>query len=138
MEERNYTFDELKIKEKQFNSFLNTTIIMSAKKNYKEEMTTKSSENAILDDENFTNYLHDYMQEEDFANNIIRKIELDDAICELSAIEQAVLFLLYEEDVTQEYASKLLDLYSKTVSKIKKRAINKLKNSFGEDSNYGD
>ena len=58
---------------------------------------------------------------------IENKVELDNSLGNLSAIEQAVIFLLFKEELSQDEASKILEICSKSVSRIKIRAINKLK-----------
>lgn len=60
-------------------------------------------------------------------------LQLKSALKSLSAIEQAVI-LLYDEELSQKEAAEILEVYSKTVSKIKIRAINKLKKYFKEGS----
>ena len=52
---------------------------------------------------------------------------MNNAMKSLSAIEQAVIFLLFQEDLSQEEAGKILEICSKSVSRIKLRAIGKLK-----------
>ncbi len=68
------------------------------------------------------------------TDDIDISLQLKSALKSLSAIEQAVIFLLFEEELTQSEAAEILEVYSKTVSKIKIRAINKLKKYFKEDS----
>ena len=47
-----------------------------------------------------------------------------------------MIFLLFHEDLTQDEAADILEVYSKTISKIKVRAINKLKKELkGENAN---
>ena len=60
-------------------------------------------------------------------DNITNTLELNNAMKSLSAIEQAVIFLLFQEDLSQEEAGKILEICSKSVSRIKLRAIGKLK-----------
>ena len=55
-------------------------------------------------------------------------MELKTALNCLSEIEQAVIFLLFNEELTRNETAEILKLYESTVSKIKRRAINKLKN----------
>ena len=61
-------------------------------------------------------------------------LDLNDAIESLSAIEQSVIFLLFHEDLTQDEAADILEVYSKTISKIKVRAIRKLKEKMKGDA----
>ena len=74
----------------------------------------------------------------DFNNNLLlyNLEQLKDAIKTLSAIEQAVIFLLFERDLPQKEAAKILKICTKTVSKVKIRAIGKLKKYFKEVGYY--
>ena len=65
--------------------------------------------------------------------DIESRLELNKALSCLSDIEQAVIFLLFHEELSQSEAAEILEIYSKTVSKIKIRAIEKLKKYFKED-----
>ena len=66
-------------------------------------------------------------------DNIENTLELNSALNSLSAIEQSVLFLLFKEDLSQDDAAKILEICSKSVSRIKLRAIDKLKKYLKED-----
>ena len=59
-------------------------------------------------------------------------LQLKNALKSLTAIEQSVIFLLFQEELSQNEAAQILEIYSKTVSKIKIRAIEKLKKYFSE------
>ena len=74
--------------------------------------------------------LHDALFELEKNENIL---DLNNAIESLSAIEQSVIFLLFHEDMTQDEAANILEVYSKTISKIKVRAIRKLKEKMKGD-----
>ena len=86
---------------------------------------------AILDD--FVTLNSSFLSTDD----VDVSLQLKSALKSLSAIEQAVIFLLYDEELSQKEAAEILEVYSKTVSKIKIRAINKLKKYFKEDSENG-
>ena len=43
------------------------------------------------------------------------------------------IFLLFQKELTQREAAEILEVYTKTISKIKIRAINKLKKYLEED-----
>ena len=45
-----------------------------------------------------------------------------------------MIFLLFHEDLTQDEAADILEVYSKTISKIKVRAIRKLKEKMKGDA----
>ena len=44
-----------------------------------------------------------------------------------------MIFLLFQEELTQQEAAEILEVYTKPISKIKIRAINKLKKHLEED-----
>ena len=56
------------------------------------------------------------------------KIVLNSALNCLSDIEQAVIFLLFNEQLSQDEAAEILKIWSKSISRIKLRAIEKLRN----------
>ena len=60
-------------------------------------------------------------------DDIENTLELNSALQSLSAIEQSVIFLLFKEDLSQDDAAKILEICSKSVSRIKLRAIDKLR-----------
>lgn len=118
------------VEEKKFDSFLNKTIIMSSRKYFLKTMNRIDKERTIVDDEEYSSYINDRINSKsgfttfEDANT---KMELSAALNCLSDIEQAVIFLLFNEELTQQEAADILEVYSKTVSKIKIRAIEKLK-----------
>ena len=102
-------------------------------------MKMQEREKTIIDNEDYSLYLQKFITEKDIFSSIDRidtYLKLKKALKSLSAIEQAVIFLLFQEELTQKDAAKILKLYSKTISKIKIRAINKLKKYIrGADEN---
>ena len=104
-------------KEERFDSFLNKTIIMSSRTYFKKQMNIANKENTILDNENYFAFLQGAI----------------DSNCSFSDIEQAVIFLLFKEELSQDEAGKILEICSKSVSRIKLRAIEKLKRYFEGD-----
>ena len=73
-------------KEKQFNNFLNKTIILNAKNYYRKHKTNEERELNILDDENFENELFEYIGEPEtlsFENNAMDFIDFinDEELC---------------------------------------------------------
>ena len=116
--------------EAKFDSFLTKTIILSSKKYFKKQIDMSSKEQTIFDDE-------EYCELNNGAKNDYERVDISlsikDALNSLSAIEQAVIFLLFQEELSQNEAAQILEIYSKTVSKIKIRAIEKLKKYFKED-----
>lgn len=119
-----------------FNSFLNKTIVLCSKRYYKAELTTNLTELKIMDDENYTEYMKDFIKIDD---DVYNSIDVDNFIdlCEnpvliralksLSKIEMTVIFLLFEKQLTSREASKILKICSDSVTRINKRALRKLK-----------
>ena len=136
MSNKNYE-EILSTKEKQFNSLLNKTIILNAKDYYRKHKTREERELNILDDENFEQELSKFIKEEpetlSFENNaldfieLINDVDLCVALKSLSKIEQMVIFLMFKRELKQEDAARILNICSKSVSRINKRAIEKIK-----------
>ena len=117
-------------KSKRFDSFLNKTIILSSKYYFKKNMNIVHKENTIVDNEDFSHFLQSFIQlYNSFVDidDIELGIELNSALNCLSDIEQAVIFLLFKKELSQAEAAEILEIYSKTVSKIKIRAIEKMR-----------
>ena len=118
--------------EERFDSYLNKIIIFSSKGFFKKQMSIINKERTVVNDDYDEVALKFALKETLFE---LEKSE-DNAIESLSAIEQSVIFLLFHEDLTQDEAADILEVYSKTISKIKVRAINKLKKELkGENAN---
>ncbi|MBQ7411191.1 MAG: sigma-70 family RNA polymerase sigma factor [Clostridia bacterium] len=134
------TFNRIDDAIEKFNSFINTTIFLSAKDYFRKEVKKEEREVSIINDENFEKYLESFLEyEEEFEKaqypkdiiefiNMCENNELHIALKSLSSIEQSVIFLLFSEELSQEEASKILKICSKSVSRIKLRAVEKLKN----------
>ncbi len=124
------------LKEKKFDSFLTKTIIFSSKDYYRTEITKDKNELKIIDDENYTKYLNDYLKYsfDDTYEKVTNFMDVCDntmlieALKSLSDIEMAVIFLLFEKQLTSSESSKILKICADTVTRIKKRALRKLKN----------
>ena len=114
-------------KEERFDSFLNKTIILSSRTFFKKQMNITNKERIIVDDEYYSEFLQGYIAPFDAFSSIDMVLELNKALKSLTAIEQSVIFLLFKEDFSQDEASAILDICSKSVSRIKLRAIEKLK-----------
>ena len=124
-------------KEERFDSFLNKTIILSARTYFKKQMNIIDKEILMINDMEYSAILDDFvtLNSSFFSTDDVDvSLQLKSALKSLSAIEQAVIFLLYDEELSQKEAAEILEVYSKTVSKIKIRAINKLKKYFKEGS----
>ena len=127
---------QLNGREEKFDSYLNKTIILSSKYYFKKQMKIKGKEQTILNNEEYSLFLQRFITEKDTFSSVERvdtSLQLKKALESLSAIEQAVIFLLFQEELTQQEAADILEVYTKTISKIKIRAINKLKKHLEED-----
>ena len=121
----NLTQDE---KEKRFNNFLNKTIILSSKRYIKREVNISNKEQMLVDDNSHTSVLNSVANSTTNDFDLVENcLELNTALNKLSDIEQTVIFLLYNKELSQDEASKILEICSKSVSRIKVRAINKLR-----------
>ena len=122
-------------KDFQFDTFINKTIIGIAKNYYKRQNRLLKREEFYCYDTSRPSLLDDALFELDSTSidNAETKLILDNAKKQLSEIEQTVVFLLFDEDLPLTDVAKILKLYDKTVSKIKKRALNKLKNLLKEN-----
>ena len=115
-------------KEKRFNNFLNKTIILSSKRYFKKEVNISRKEQTLIDDSSNTSILNSVAISATTDFDLVENcLELNTALSKLSDIEQTVIFLLYNQELSQDEASKILEICSKSVSRIKVRAINKLR-----------
>ena len=127
---------QLNGREEKFDSYLNKTIILSSKYYFKKQIKMKGREQTILNNEEYSLFLQKFITEKDTFSSVERvdtSLQLKKALESLSAIEQAVIFLLFQEELTQQEAAEILEVYTKTISKIKIRAINKLKKYLEEE-----
>ena len=122
------------INEAKFDSYLTKTIILSSKRYFKKEINTNRKEQIIFDDQNYSAFIQGFFdsQNPSFESTIDLSLSVKEALKSLSAIEQSVIFLLFNEELSQKEAAQILEIYSKTVSKIKIRAIDKLIKYFKE------
>ena len=115
-------------KEKRFNNFLNKTIILSSKRYFKKEVNISRKEQTLIDDSSNTSILNSVAISATTDFDLVENcLELNTALSKLSDIEQTVIFLLYNKELSQDEASKILEICSKSVSRIKIRAIKKLR-----------
>ena len=118
--------------EERFDAYLNKVIIMSSKEYFRKEALHNTRESKIIDDENFLEFINEKTKKEEF--NIVEEdfIEecdnprLCDAIKQLSEIEQAVVFFIYDKELSREEVALKLDICVDTVSRVKLRAIKKI------------
>ena len=106
----------------RFDSYLNKIIIFSSKKYFKKHINICDKEKTIVDDD-----ADALLVSNNTFDEVEDTLELNKALKSLSAIEQSVIFLLFKEELNQDEAGKILEICSKSVSRIKIRAINKLK-----------
>ncbi len=125
------------IESKKFSSFLNKTIIFSSKEYYKYEVARNFKELKIIDDEDYSEYMKEFLKYDDDVCNfdtaddfieLCTNSMLIKALKSLSDIEITVIFLLFEKQLTSSESSKILKICSDSVTRIKRRAIKKLKN----------
>ena len=125
--------DVRNFEEKRFDSFLNKTIIYSSKDFYRKQMTISRNEKSLINDEEEDIY-SDVIDNATLVaidnkdNNIDDVLDLQFAFSTLSAIEQAVIFWIFEMDLTQSDVAKILKIYTRSVRRIEYRALEKIKN----------
>lgn len=114
----------------KFDIFLTKTIILSSKEYFRKQINSFGKEDTSLDEWDYSpifDALTNLNNPFSLETNVELIIDLQKAFQSLSDIEQAVVFLLFQKDLTLNEASKILEVYSKTISKIKIRAIEKLR-----------
>ncbi len=111
----------------RFDSYLNKIIIFSSKKYFKKHINICDKEKTIVDDDADASLTQKILVSNNTFDEVEDTLELNKALKSLSAIEQSVIFLLFKEELNQDEAGKILEICSKSVSRIKIRAINKLK-----------
>ncbi len=127
-------------KEERFDSYLNKIIIFTSKSYFKKQVNVMQKEKTIVDDEDYSAFLQDFIMINcafSVVDDTENTIQLNSALKSLSAIEQSVIFLLFKEELTQEEAAKILNICSRTVRRIKFRAIEKLKKYLKGDVGNG-
>ena len=78
----------------------------------------------LVDDNSHTSVLNSASNSTNNDFDLVENcLELNTALSKLSDIEQTVIFLLYNKELSQDEASKILEICSKSVSRIKVRAI---------------
>lgn len=112
MENKNY-------KEEKFDSFLTKTIILSSKRYFKKEINTNRKEQIIFDDQNYSAFIQGFFdsQNPNFESTIDLSLSVKEALKSLSAIEQSVIFLLFNEDLSQKKQHKFLKYIQKLLAK---------------------
>lgn len=130
---------ELENEMQKFNNFLNKTIICASKDYYRKELARKRIELNLLEEQSLEENLEHFLQynqaffDIQYAQNAIEFINLCEnlslfmALKSLSVLEQSVIFLLFNEDLSNEETAKKLNLHPISVSRIKRRTLNKLR-----------
>ena len=126
-----------------FDAFLTKTIIYSSNNFFRKEVKRDSLELNILDDENFLNDSIKAMSQEDniFSSPSdftlsFENFQLEKALKSLSKKERFVIIMIFCYSLSLDDLSILLSINYKSVSRIKLRALKKLKD-FREGENYG-
>ena len=115
-------------KDIKFNYFINKTIILASKWYYKKTRTMSSKEVILaFDSEAEHSTIMDTSALNSCLDFVENDVEIKNAVSMLSDIEQAVIFLLFRDDLNQDEAAKILNICSKSVSRIKLRALCKMK-----------
>ena len=130
--------DKNNYKQERFDSFLNKTIILSSRTYFKKQSNISNKEKTIVDNEDYSAYLQDVIASDAHLSDIDTidlSLQLKNALKSLTAIEQSVIFLLFQEELSQDEAAKILEIWSKSVSRIKVRAIEKLRKYLKGDLN---
>ena len=130
--------DKNNYKQERFDSFLNKTIILSSRTYFKKQSNISNKEKTIVDNEDYSAYLQDFIASDAHLSDIDKidlSLQLKNALNSLTAIEQSVIFLLFQEELSQDEAAKILEIWSKYVSRIKVRAIEKLRKYLKGDLN---
>ena len=124
---KNYSCYTQEERENGSDNFLTKTIIMSSKTYFKKN-NIGTKEKTIVDNADFCAFLQDFIDAENSCfGDVENKLQLNSALNTLSVVEQAVIFLLFQEELSQDEAAKILEICSKSVSRIKIRALNKMK-----------
>ncbi len=120
---------ELDILEAKFNYFLNQTIIGASKDYYKKQMRYETREMCIVDDENYEEYIGKFMPEEGYGNYCVFDVndELNRCVKLLSNIERTVIFLYFVDGYRTNEISRIVNMKEQSISRIKKRALEKLR-----------
>ena len=121
---------ELEILEAKFRRFLNDTIIGASKDYYAKQKRYELRELQIVDDESYEGYLCKYATQDLFEqfDDCFSYYELTMFFETLSSVERAVLFLHFEEKYKLKEIAKILNMRNETITRIKKRALKKIKN----------
>lgn len=123
---------ELEILEARFDSFLNRTIVGASMNYYNKQKKYEYRELQIIDNEDYEEYLKPYLAEEDdgfsrvfegFEDNYV----LNCGVESLSINEKTVIFLYFKKHYSTSEIAQIMNVREQSVSRIKTRALDKLK-----------
>lgn len=123
---------ELEILEARFDLFLNRTIVGASMNYYNKQKKYEYRELQIIDNEDYEEYLKPYLAEEDdgfscvfegFGDNYV----LNCGVESLSDSEKTVIFLYFKKHYATSEIAQIMNVREQSVSRIKKRALDKLK-----------
>lgn len=123
---------ELEILEARFDSFLNRTIVGASMNYYNKQKKYEYRELQIIDNEDYEEYLKPYLAEEDdgfsrvfegFGDNYV----LNCGVESLSINEKTVIFLYFKKHYSTSEIAQIMNVREQSVSRIKTRALDKLK-----------
>ena len=131
---KNYDLNSTGERANKYNFTLNKVIEMSSKEYFRKNALTNTREKKVIDDEDYENSIKELLSyEEKFDTPAMKFLDEceDEKLCkaieQLSAIEQAVIFLIFSKELSREEAAKVLNVCVDTISRAKIRAINKLR-----------
>lgn len=123
---------ELEILEAKFNSFLNRTIVGASMNYYTKQKKYECRELQIIDNEDYKEYLKPYLAKagnisSDIFNEFGDNYVLNCGIESLSISEKTVIFLYFKKHYATSEIAKIMNIREQSVSRIKTRALDKLK-----------
>lgn len=131
--------DNREIYEKEFDSFINKIIILSSKEYYRKQMKYGDNERYIIDNEDYCDYLENHTLSNVY-DSLIEHAELNmllqNALSCLSDLEQAAFILSNKLGLNSKEVSRRLNIHEKSLSRIRKRSEEKLRNYFNEKGEF--
>ena len=131
--------DNREICEKEFDSFINKIIILSSKEYYRKQMKYGDNERYIIDNEDYCDYLENNTLSNVY-DSLIERAELNmllqNALSCLSDLEQAAFILSNKLGLNSKEVSRRLNIHEKSLSRIRKRSEEKLRNYFNEKGEF--
>ena len=134
------------IQEIKFNYFLNKTIVGASKDYYNKQQKISLREVLLIDNQDYEDYLKKYIKTEDTLYDAFDISMLDElldnrivlnAVKSLTEVERLVIFLLVIQGYTLKEVSTMLNMYLESISRIKTRALRKLRNYLERNWCYG-